>query len=103
LPDLQSFIDRLNSHNASTSIQYRINPTNKYLCIKCVNCNFYSVWYRNKEAIDIEHFAIKSKLGKVEGIIDKAVINVQWYRGISKCHDMKKHEDIVFEDSEAKE
>ena len=62
-----------------------------------MNCNLYSIWYKNNDNIDIEHFSVKSKAGKVESLVKDAIINVSWYRGISRCHDMTKHEDIVFD------
>lgn len=45
--DFQKLIDKLTQFGDGNSVEYKINPTPKYMQIKCSNCSTFSFWYKN--------------------------------------------------------
>lgn len=72
----------MNKLHSGTSIQYKLQFAKKYAQVRCMNCEFFQHWYKNKDNIDI----INIKKGRP--------INAQYYRQINQNHDYAKHKDI---------
>lgn len=51
--ELKTKITEMNNLHNGTSIQYKLQFAKKYAQIRCVNCEYFQHWYKNKENIDI--------------------------------------------------
>ena len=94
IADFEAFIAKINMISKGTSLKYKINPTQKYIQIKCSACGTFAYWYKNNKDINIEDFCnVMDK--KVANVKRDAAIDIMFFRGINKNHEMSKHQDMI--------
>lgn len=78
--------------NKSTSIQYVLNLTQKYIQLKCAKCKKYAMWFKNVDNVDVEELMKNERLSG-DGSV---VVDMQFFRSINQNHNVHEHPEIEF-------